>query len=430
MTLRFIHAADLHLDSPLRGLARYDDAPVDRVRGATRRAFENLVEFVLEEDVALVLLAGDIFDGAWRDMSSGLYFASQLGRLTRAGVKVVLVSGNHDAVSLVNRTLRLPEGAHLLSSRTVESLVFDDLGVVVHGRSFSRRTETENLGATYPDAKQGLLNLGLLHTSLDGRPGHAPYAPCTLDDLLSKGYDYWALGHVHAPEFVHRQDPWVVYPGCLQGRHAREVGPHGATLIEVEDGAIRSVTQQPVDVLRWAHVEVPLRDEERLRDVLERARGKFKEAWSKTGGRSLVLRTTLTGQAPVHHALRADPQSIEAALRALAVEISPDELWLEKVIVETRAPPRPGSPARAHGAGSAEGGAGAMLEPIAAITADEETVALARAALTALQSKLPSEVRSGDEGLDFSSAELLAALIEEARGLLVARLGRGRETGA
>src|SRR5262245_22532176 len=205
--MKFVHAADLHLDSPLRGLVRYDGAPVERMRAATRHALVNLVDLCLAEDAAFLLLAGDLFDGDWRDYGTGLFFLSEMARLRPAGIHVYLVRGNHDAASHVTRYLKLPEHVHELSWRRPETLVLEDRGVAIHGQSFATRAVTEDLATHYPDAIRDLLNVGLLHTCADGREGHERYAPCSVETLRNKGYDYWALGHVHAREVLAR-DPW------------------------------------------------------------------------------------------------------------------------------------------------------------------------------------------------------------------------------
>ena len=217
---KFIHAADVHLDSPLRGLSRYESAPVDAIRGACRRAFENLVDLALEEKVAFVVLAGDLFDGDWKDYSTGIYLSRQLGRLGKCNIPVYAVAGNHDAANKMTKTLDSPNNINFLSSTKVETIRLDHVPVTIHGRSFRTQHVDENLAAAYDAAEKGRFNIGLLHTSLDGREDHASYAPCALGDLLSKGYQYWALGHVHKQEIV-LDDPWVVFSGCIQGRHIR-----------------------------------------------------------------------------------------------------------------------------------------------------------------------------------------------------------------
>jgi DNA repair exonuclease SbcCD nuclease subunit len=253
--MKFVHAADLHLDSPLRGLQRYEGAPVDRMRGATRRALENLIALCLEEEVRLLLLAGDLFDGNWKDYSTGLFFAKQMSRLRQAGIPVVLIRGNHDAASQITRSLQLPDNVVELATRRPETRVFEELGIAVHGQGFATRAVSEDLALRYPAAVAGLVNVGLLHTCATGREGHDPYAPCAVETLIAKGYDYWALGHVHRREVL-AQDPWIVFAGNLQGRHVKEAGAKGATLVTLAGGRITDVVHRPLDVVRWVICDV------------------------------------------------------------------------------------------------------------------------------------------------------------------------------
>ena len=233
--MKFLHAADIHLDSALHGLERYEGAPVEEIRSATRRAFDNLIELAIDEEVAFVLLAGDLYDGDWKDYNTGLYFVERMRRLHDAGIRVFIVAGNHDAASQITKHLRLPDNVTLFSTRQPERVVLEDLDVAIHGQGFATRAVTDDLSQAYPQGDPQRFNIGLLHTCLDGKPGHEPYAPCSIAGLRSKGYQYWALGHVHKREEV-SQDPWIVFPGNIQGRHIRESGPKGCTLVTVDNG--------------------------------------------------------------------------------------------------------------------------------------------------------------------------------------------------
>ncbi len=171
----FLHAADLHIDSPLRGLEA--GAPAERIRTATRSAFSNLVDLALREQVAFVVVAGDLFDGDWPDWRTGQFFVHETLRLTRAGIRVVLIRGNHDAQSVVSQRLSLPDGARMLAADRPESVRIAEYDACVHGQSFATRDVAANLALRYPPPLPGHLNIGLLHTSVSGRAGHAPYAP-------------------------------------------------------------------------------------------------------------------------------------------------------------------------------------------------------------------------------------------------------------
>ena len=290
---RFLHAADTHIDSPLDGLEAYDGAPLEALRGATRAAFENLVLLALDEKVDFLLLAGDIYDGDWKDFSTGLYFSRQMARLRAAGIPVYLVAGNHDAASVLTRRLSLPDNVHVFSTRTAESRDVPGLPVAIHGRGFPQRAVPENLVPDYPAALPGRFNIGLLHTSLTGAPGHDDYAPCSLADLAGKGYQYWALGHVHLPQVVSRA-PWVVYPGNTQGRHIRETGPRGCRLVTVgDDLEVLEAEFRALDVARWARLELDISAEPSLADVHARLGAALADAAAAAEGRLLAARVEI-----------------------------------------------------------------------------------------------------------------------------------------
>jgi DNA repair protein SbcD/Mre11 len=330
---RFLHGADIHLDSPLKGLEAYRDAPVEQIRGAVRRAFDRLIDLALEEEVAFLLLAGDLFDGDWKDYNTGIYFMNRMGRLKEAGIRVFIVSGNHDAASQITRALRFPDNVVLFSHKKAETRILDDLGVAVHGRSFPSRAVSEDLTRDYPQGVHGLFNIGLLHTSLTGRPGHEPYAPCTPAALESKGYQYWALGHVHQREEVSR-DPWIVFPGNIQGRHIRETGPKGCTLVTVQEGSVSRVEHRDLDVLRWAVCRVDLTKCETGDEGLDLVRQAFENESGKAEGRPVALRLILEGITPLHGNLHEKSVHWVQEFRAVAASLM--EVWLEKVVFATR----------------------------------------------------------------------------------------------
>ena len=333
--LSFIHAADIHLDSALHGLERYDGAPVDEIRSATRRAFDNLIELAIDEDVDLVLLAGDLYDGDWKDYNTGLYFIDRMSRLREADIRVFMVAGNHDAASQITKHLRLPDNVTMFATSKPERVVLDDLGVAIYGQGFANRAVTEDLTQAYPQGDPQLFNIGLLHTCLDGKPGHEPYAPCTVDGLRSKGYQYWALGHVHKREEVSR-DPWIVFPGNTQGRHIRETGPKGCTLVTVDNGEISEVMHRDLDVLRWSLCEVDVTASETVDDVYEKVREALQQALDSTEGRLLAARLVLYGTCAAHSHIHAEIEHWIQEYRALAMGLGGAGIWLEKVSLKTQ----------------------------------------------------------------------------------------------
>ena len=411
----FLHAADIHLDSPLRGLSRYATAPVDAIRGASRRAFENLIQCAIDEKVAFVLLAGDIYDGDWKDYSTGIFLSQQIGKLKAHHIHVYAVAGNHDAANKMTKALDSPSNMTILASRKVEKIHLAELGVMIHGRSFGTQHVHDNLVTGFAAADKACFNIGLLHTSLDGREGHAPYAPCTVDDMRSKGYQYWALGHVHQQEFV-AQDPWIVFPGCLQGRHIRETGAKGAVLVTVQHGEISSVKPVALDVLRWTLCRVEVSDALTLRDVLERCRQAMNTALAAAEGRSIAMRIRLEGASLLADELAAYPERLEQQLKALGAELAGDEVWVERVENAV-------SGKRDLAAVLADDNALAkLLNDIVNTVPHPAEIEGLVAIVADVRQKLPHEVFAEDTPFNLDDPATLERLIQEAKQMLIGRL--------
>lgn len=337
-SFRFLHAADIHLDSPLHGLSRYEGLPDADIRGATRAAFDNLVQRAIDEAVEFVVIAGDLFDGDWKDMGTGLYFARAMGRLDQAGIPVFLLAGNHDAASVITRSVPWPPNVRLFGTTRPQTHLLPEISVAVSGQSFATSAVTDNLVLAYPDPVRHYFNIGVLHTALAGREGHAAYAPCSIDDLKSKRYDYWALGHVHEYELV-SEEPYVVFPGNTQGRTIREIGSKGAVIVTVEDLQVTFVERIELDVLRWARIEVDCTDRN-VDDVSALLRAALTAQWQDhPGGLPLIARLTLVGATEDAGAFHDRAGSLRDDARAVASSISP-ELFVEKVKVKVNARPQ------------------------------------------------------------------------------------------
>lgn len=335
--IRFIHAADIHLDSPLKGLESYEGAPVERIRGATRKAFERLIDLAVEEQVDFLLIAGDLFDRKWPDMSTGLWTAGQFRRLAAKQIPVYLIRGNHDAAREVAQRIRWPDNVHELSCDRAESLQLPELPVTIHGQGFDRREVLHDLAADYPPADPDRFNIGLLHTSLTGDPAHDRYAPTSEEVLRSKGYDYWALGHIHQRRTV-SDDPFIGYCGNTQGRHINEPGERGCLLVSVSDRAITDVSFHPTDVLRWHLLTIELQVDDTVDDLFDQVRRGLQQLISESDGRFCAVRIEVSGSCAAHGSL-TDASGFEEALaeiRNLAAES--DQVWIEKVRIRTTPP--------------------------------------------------------------------------------------------
>jgi DNA repair protein SbcD/Mre11 len=330
--MQFLHAADIHLDSPLTGLPSRGSVPEHIIRHCTRRAFANLVDLAIARGVAFVIIAGDLYDADWRDYSTGLFFAREMRRLNRP---CFIIRGNHDARSVITRSLVPPPNVREFSSRKAETVELAEFGVALHGRSFPDRAVPEDLSASYPDPIRGRLNIGILHTSAADPGEHETYAPCTLESLIAKGYDYWALGHIHGRRELHPGNPRVVFPGNIQGRHARETGAKGVTLVDVQDGRITGLMHHTTDVLRWVAVPIPLDGAETISEIAARLRFELTAAHDAAGGLPLIARVVLQGATGLHAELAAGFQAIEAECRNAAAAVS-GSLFIERVRLETR----------------------------------------------------------------------------------------------
>lgn len=419
---RFVHAADIHLDSPLRGLSRQEGAAAERIRAAPREAFVALIDHCLDIGAAFLLIAGDLFDGDWPDTRTGLFFAHQMGRLDRAGLPVFIVHGNHDAASSLTRDLPLPDGVVRFAANRPETREIPALGVALHGQSFATQAETRDLAAGYPPPVPGRVNIGLLHTGLGGMEGHANYAPCALSDLVAKGYDYWALGHVHRGAVLHRH-PHVVFPGVLQGRHIRETGPKGACVVTVEDGTITACDPLVLDRLRWAWIAVDVTDCETLPAATDRLRAAVAREAETSDGRLLACRLALTGRTPLHDRLVLRAEDLRDELRAVvALDLGEDAAWIDKVLVETT-PPAEAADHRAR-----EDALGRLLRSLEDAPEDPALADLVRREIRPLLTRLPADLKDtlATEGEDPLLAAALAddmpRLIAEAGAFLAARL--------
>lgn len=327
----FLHAADLHLDSPLRGLSARDADVGSRVRNATRQAFTNLVQTALDADVRFVVLSGDLFDDTHQSIDTAIFLNAELKRLVDRSIGVYLVRGNHDHLARPSAVL-LPKGVHQFESARATTVTRPDWGVALHGQSFAEQRVEIDLSDGYPQAVPGLLNVGLLHTALEGRTGpqHHRYAPTSAGKLASLGYDYWALGHVHTRDVFRERQAYIAYPGNLQGRHVNEQGAKGALLVEWEGTRITEVRPFETDVIRWHEITVegPTGDrDEQLRALAEAVADATRE--TRLAGKAPAVRLVVRGGGP--ELLGLSRETLRGLLRQVIATSCGDDVLLEEV---------------------------------------------------------------------------------------------------
>jgi DNA repair protein SbcD/Mre11 len=452
--LRFLHAADLHLDSPLRSLQRYPGAPVERLHAATRSALDGLVQQAILHRVDFVLIAGDLYDGPWRDHHTGLFFASRIQQLRDASIPVFMIAGNHDAASRITGGLPLPRNAGdqpiLLSSDRVERVTLDDLGVVIHGRGFGSSAEQNNLVDDYPSAIRGLWNIGLLHTSLTGSARHDAYAPCTPNQLSAKQYDYWALGHIHQRGMHHRDgESPIVFPGNTQGRDMGECGAKGCYLVEFPAlGQPPQLTFLPLDSIRWHRAAIDALgiedDEGLLQQIADQVTTLLQAA--DRGDRPLIVRFTIQGANANHAAWVANQSKLELAARQTIIDVSQGSVWLERLPFHTEplsvvSEPIDDGPVavlrqwfdelREHRdelVGKPKPSRSKSQQPLldattTAASLDPMIRQRLLEPLIELRRKLTDDVTSGEDGIPIDDPQWIAQRLDEVEAVLMHRLG-------
>lgn len=335
--LRFIHCADLHLDSPLKGLAKHDDARASWIQTATRRAFKRLVNMAIDNDVGFIVISGDLYDGQWQGMDTGYFMRGQLQRLAEKEIPVYAIAGNHDALSIISRSFEWPAGTHHFGEDAA-TIVVPNLPVAIHGRSFAERYQGKDFIESYPAARPGVYNVGLLHTSLTGNTAHTEYAPCTPAQLRSRNYEYWALGHVHLRQVVQSQ-PHIVFPGNIQGRGIDETGTKGCYVVTVDDTFHSEAHFVPLDDVRWECVSAQVAADGK--GGIDAAIGVAVDAIQAALPQDdalLACRVTLTGSTPLHRRLLGRRGSIREDIAGAIDGQIGSRVWLEKIVIATLDP--------------------------------------------------------------------------------------------
>ena len=307
--IRFVHAADLHLDSPFTGIRSTAPENVgNALYAATFKAYERIVDLCISERVDALLVAGDIYDGADRSLRAQRSFIEGLERLHRAGIRSFVCHGNHDPLDGWEARLTYPPSCHRFGGEWESVPLFkDDPGhAVIHGVSYPRREVKRNLARRLGGVDPSPVSIGLLHANVGGDPNHEPYAPCRLEDLARSGVDYWALGHVHTRRVLSDQAPTVIYPGNPQGRSPSETGSRGVYLVEIDDSRTANLDFRPTDTVRWEQREVDISTFQTEQELLDALHDGMQRLLDGADGRSIVARLMLTGRSALNRRLRRE----------------------------------------------------------------------------------------------------------------------------
>jgi len=318
---KFLHAADLHLGSPLQSLGNLVDPELhEKARKSVNRAFQNLVDLAIDERVDFVLLAGDIYDTADREPSAELRFYHGLRKLKDAGIKVFMAHGNHDPLSAEYLSgSKMPDNVHVFPSGEVEVHVFEASNkpkVTIAGISYSSKSEPDNLVPKFKNAN-GSTVIGVLHTNVGGNSQHGNYAPCSATDLEQSNVNYWALGHIHDRQVHKTNNGYWAYPGNLQGRSTKptECGPKGVLIVEVqENGAILEPKFIACDSLRFLTLDFDLSGVGSYQDVIPMVSDALENLNTQSEGRLLLAKLQFVGSTSIFGELNSNFEDLKEAL--------------------------------------------------------------------------------------------------------------------
>lgn len=319
VSFRFIHAADFHLDSPFKGLSKAPDAVRKGLTESTFAALRKLTELAISESVDFIVIAGDLFDEADRSLRAQLALLQEWERLETEGIAVYAIHGNHDHLGGRRAKLELPSNVHIFGSDHPSSIPAyrrtGELAAYIYGMSYGERAETRNLAASYTIMPEAPCHIALLHGNVGGNAAHDPYAPCTLEQLIGSGFDYWALGHIHKRELLHEY-PHIAYSGNLQGRNPKETGAKGCYIVDVSEARHIHMRFMPIDSVRWLEEDVSIEGVSTEQELLRALERKVGQCGRLDSGCSIMLRIRLIGSGELHKAV-SQPSTLAALLDQL-----------------------------------------------------------------------------------------------------------------
>ena len=419
---RFVHAADIHLDLPLRSLALRDPALADFIGNASRQVFVRIIDLCLEERVQALLLAGDLYDGDQTSMKTARFLGEQLRRLDAAGIRTFIIRGNHDALARITKELVFPPNVHLFGGRAEAVEVERGRGersIVMHGLSFAKPHAPEGLLPKYRPPVQDATNIGMMHTSLGGSPSHDVYAPCSTSDLLGSGFRYWALGHIHKRSTIEGSCV-IVMPGIPQGRDVGESGPKSVTLASVLDDGSIALEERIVSLAQFERVGIDASGTATWHDLVARLETSLQDAATRSVSDHLVVRLAVSGTTPLAWNMRRDADLLRTEAETRAKSLG--DVWIDKLEIDCRRLPA---------------GATASTDQLDALrrTMNDEVVASegfrneATDTVKELLAQLPPECRRAIAPDEAALEDLVARLAAEGTEEVLARLSIGDSDG-
>lgn len=239
----FIHVADLHLDSPFKGMSNVPDSLFEELRKSTFQSFENIVQVAIQKQVDFILLVGDLFEHEKQSLRAQVFLRDCFEKLRANQIQVYLSYGNHDYISGNKHRLTFPENVHVFPNENVQAIPFEKNGIHlanIYGFSYENRVILDNKSHEFQLQNLSVpFHIGMLHGSLNGIEGHDPYAPFLISDLKSNHFNYWALGHIHQRQVI-SENPHIIYPGNIQGRHRNEANEKGCYYVQLTESGTKA----------------------------------------------------------------------------------------------------------------------------------------------------------------------------------------------
>ena len=334
MAFRFVHTADIHLDSPLRSLAMRNGELADAIGTATRETFRKTIDLCIYKQVHALIIAGDLYDGDQTSMKTARFLVNQLDRLNQHNIHVFIIKGNHDAESGITRQLVLPGNVTVFSTiPEIHKIQHNQLNIAIHGVSFASKHVPESLLDKFSAPVANSINIGMLHTSLGGSSVHDPYAPCTVQELQNTGFNYWALGHIHKrAEYPGKTT--VVMPGIPQGRDIGEAGLKTVSLVSINSYGNVEVTEHCMASAQFERIEIDTTHIDTWQDLISELRQSITMASVGFSDIRLVLRLKMTGHGNLNWQISMNLDLLfEEATR---ITENLEMVWIDKIENDTR----------------------------------------------------------------------------------------------
>jgi DNA repair exonuclease SbcCD nuclease subunit len=334
----FIHTADLHLDSPFKGISEINEKISLELTEASFKTFNKIIDLCIEKEVDFLLIAGDIYDGVDKSLRAQLRFRDGLKRLSEAGIKAYIVHGNHDPLDGWSANLDWPKNVHIFNGKSVEKVSVEKDGeeiAQIYGISFHNREIKTNLSNKFPkisQSKKSLFTIGMLHCNVGTNTGHEPYAPCTLQDLITRNFNYWALGHVHKKAIINDGNPLAIYPGNPQGLHPKETGDRGCFFVNVDENGEPTAEFIDIASIRWFVQELSIDSLYTEQELITMIANCIEKIRKKAHRRSSICRIILTGRSALHSSIAR-----KGVLDDILKDIREDEegekqfVWIESI---------------------------------------------------------------------------------------------------